>query len=83
MTAPPALETFETFPPASSGLTPGERRERIAGIVLANESVSARDLATRFAVSLMTIHRDLDELERRGVLGKTGGGGTPQPTSEF
>src|SRR5688572_6563413 len=55
---------------AQPGLVPSERRERIAEIVLANESVSARDLAARFDVSVMTIHRDLDELERRGVLRK-------------
>jgi DeoR/GlpR family transcriptional regulator of sugar metabolism len=68
---------------ATSGLAPGTRRELIAGIVLADEFVSARELATRFAVSLMTIHRDLDELERRGVLRKTRGGATPQPSSLF
>jgi DeoR/GlpR family transcriptional regulator of sugar metabolism len=65
------------------GLAPPERRERIAEIVLANESVSARDLASRFDVSVMTVHRDLDELERRGVLRKIRGGATPQPSSLF
>jgi DeoR/GlpR family transcriptional regulator of sugar metabolism len=64
-------------------LPPPERRERIAEIVLSNESVSARDLAARFDVSVMTVHRDLDELERRGVLRKTRGGATPQPSSLF
>jgi DeoR/GlpR family transcriptional regulator of sugar metabolism len=83
MTVPATLEAEEPGPPAIPGLTPGERRERIAAIVLANESVSARDLAARFAVSLMTIHRDLDELEQRGVLRKTRGGATPQPSSLF
>ncbi len=62
-------------------LAPAERRERIAEIVLANESVSARDLASRFDVSVMTVHRDLDELERQGVLRKIRGGATPQPSS--
>lgn len=66
-----------------TGLTPDVRRERIGAIVLANESVSARDLASRFDVSLMTIHRDLDELERQGVLRKTRGGASPQPSSLF
>lgn len=69
--------------PALVGLPPAERRERIAAIALANEAVSARELAARFAVSLMTIHRDLDELERQGVLRKTRGGATPQPSSLF
>jgi DeoR/GlpR family transcriptional regulator of sugar metabolism len=64
-------------------LAPSERRERIAEIVLANESVSARDLASRFDVSVMTVHRDLDELERQGVLRKIRGGATPQPSSLF
>ncbi|MFT4039890.1 MAG: DeoR/GlpR family DNA-binding transcription regulator [Thermomicrobiales bacterium] len=66
-----------------AGLAPDERRERIAAIVLTNEAVSGRDLAARFGVSQMTIHRDLDELERRGVLRKTRGGATPQPSSLF
>jgi DeoR/GlpR family transcriptional regulator of sugar metabolism len=68
---------------AQPGLIPSERRECIAEIVLANESVSARDLASRFDVSVMTIHRDLDELERQGVLRKIRGGATPQPSSLF
>lgn len=66
-----------------AGLAPDDRREQIAAIVLANAATSARDLATRFAVSPMTIHRDLDELERRGVLRKTRGGATAQPSSLF
>lgn len=66
-----------------AGLAPDERRERIAAIVLANESATARDLAAQFDVSLMTIHRDLDELEQRGVLRKTRGGASAQPSSLF
>lgn len=64
-------------------LSTAQRREAIAEIVLAHDFASARELATRFAVSLMTVHRDLDELERRGVLRKTRGGATPQPSSLF
>jgi DeoR/GlpR family transcriptional regulator of sugar metabolism len=65
------------------GLTPAERRERIAETVLGREAVAARELATLFDVSLMTVHRDLDELERQGVLRKIRGGATPQPSSLF
>ncbi|MDP9364408.1 MAG: DeoR/GlpR family DNA-binding transcription regulator [Chloroflexota bacterium] len=68
---------------AAAGLAPGERRERIAEFVLGRESTSARELAARFDVSLMTVHRDLDELERQGVLRKFRGGATPQPSSLF
>ena len=83
MIASPERREDEERRSAPPSLPPAERRERIAEIVLANESVSARDLATRFDVSVMTVHRDLDELERRGVLRKTRGGATPQPSSLF
>lgn len=64
-------------------LTPVERRERIAQHVLEHDMVAAKDLAALFDVSLMTVHRDLDELERQGVLRKSRGGATPQPSSLF
>jgi DeoR/GlpR family transcriptional regulator of sugar metabolism len=83
MTTSSELTARDDAPLPESGLTPGERRQRIAAVVLAHESVSARDLALRFDVSLMTIHRDLDELERQGVLRKTRGGASPQPSSLF
>ena len=67
----------------SVGLAPDVRRERIAEYVLEHESVSAKDLATTFDVSVMTVHRDLDELERHGVLRKVRGGATAQPSSLF
>ena len=82
MTTSAELREQEEAPMLPS-LAPPERRERIAEIVLANESVSARDLASRFDVSVMTVHRDLDELERQGVLRKIRGGATPQPSSLF
>jgi DeoR/GlpR family transcriptional regulator of sugar metabolism len=66
-----------------NGVAPNERRERIAELVLSQDVVSARELAARFGVSLMTVHRDLDELEARGVLRKTRGGATAQPSSLF
>ena len=64
-------------------LTPEERRDLIRDLVLSEDVVVARDLATRFDVSVMTIHRDLDELESRGILRKTRGGATAQPSSLF
>ena len=64
-------------------LAPDVRRERIAEHVLEQETVSAKELATTFDVSLMTVHRDLDELERHGVLRKVRGGATAQPSSLF
>lgn len=70
-------------PATAADLSPAERRDRIAEHVLARDSVLARDLAAMFDVSLMTIHRDLDELEARGILRKIRGGATPQPSSLF
>ena len=60
-----------------------QRQDRIAELVLQKPFVAAKDLAEGFGVSLMTIHRDLDELESRGVLRKVRGGATPQPSSLF
>jgi DeoR/GlpR family transcriptional regulator of sugar metabolism len=64
-------------------LAPEQRQERIAELVLKQPFIAAKDLAERFDVSLMTIHRDLDELEAHGVLRKVRGGATPQPSSLF
>jgi DeoR/GlpR family transcriptional regulator of sugar metabolism len=40
-------------------------------------------LAGEFGVSIMTVHRDLDELESRGFLRKVRGGATSAPTRTF
>ncbi len=40
-------------------------------------------LAGEFGVSIMTVHRDLDELEARGFLRKVRGGATSAPTRTF
>src|ERR1700754_2006959 len=62
---------------------PAGRQEAIAEHVLSRGSATAAELAERFQVSLMTIHRDLDELERQGVVRKYRGGVTAQPSGVF
>ncbi|WP_037908667.1 DeoR/GlpR family DNA-binding transcription regulator [Actinacidiphila yeochonensis] len=62
---------------------PSQRRRELAEHVLAEGSVSASDLAERFGVSLMTVYRDIDELEREGILRRFRGGVTVQPSGVF
>jgi DeoR/GlpR family transcriptional regulator of sugar metabolism len=67
----------------ADGRSQPQRQDQIAELVLKQPFVAAKSLARRFDVSLMTIHRDLDELEAQGVLRKVRGGATPQPSSLF
>ncbi|MEV0632695.1 DeoR/GlpR family DNA-binding transcription regulator [Nonomuraea wenchangensis] len=60
-----------------------QRQADIAEYVLQQGSATAVDLAERFAVSTMTIHRDLDELERQRIVRKHRGGVSVQPSSIF
>ncbi len=62
---------------------PAQRQADIAEYVVGHGSVSATELAEVFGVSLMTIHRDLFELERQGVVRKHRGGVSAQPSSVF
>lgn len=52
------------------------RRARISEAVLSEGSVRIEDLAERFGASVMTVHRDLDELATLGVLRKSRGTAT-------
>lgn len=70
-----------SFEGSSSG--PLRRQEQIFEHVLQQGSVAAKDLAEIFDVSLMTVHRDLDELERQGLLRKMRGKVTAQSSSLF
>lgn len=62
---------------------PARRRARVADHILQHGSAPAAELAEVFDVSVMTVHRDLDELERQGVVRKHRGGASAQPTSVF
>lgn len=61
-----------------------ESRQRlITERVVAKGSCTPQELASEFGVSIMTIHRDLDELQRRGIVRKFHGGVTAQPSGVF
>jgi DeoR/GlpR family transcriptional regulator of sugar metabolism len=59
------------------------RQRQISERVVAAGSCTAQELASSFGVSIMTIHRDLDVLERRGIVRKFRGGVTAQPSGVF
>ncbi|GBQ24074.1 DeoR/GlpR family DNA-binding transcription regulator [Tanticharoenia sakaeratensis] len=51
-----------------------QRQQRILDLLFETGGASIDDLATRFAVSRMTIHRDADALVRQGLINKIHGG---------
>jgi DeoR/GlpR family transcriptional regulator of sugar metabolism len=57
------------------------RRREIAETLRSNGAVTVAELETRFGVSPMTARRDLDELERRGLVRRTHGGAVLPTTS--
>ena len=61
-------------------LRPTERRSRIVDLVTARGSVRIDDLATALGVSLMTVHRDLDDLTAQQLLAKVRGAATVLPS---
>ena len=60
-----------------------ERQQSIIKLLVESKTVDLDDLADRFTVSKMTIHRDLDELEQAGVLRKVRGGATIDAGTQF
>src|SRR5690625_2576683 len=58
-----------------------ERQQTIADYVLAKGVATPNELTEVAGASLMTVHRDLDELARRGLLRKFHGGVAAPPAS--
>lgn len=58
-----------------------ERQRAISEMVMAEGAVRIEQLPERFGISLMTVHRDLDELESRGLLRKSRGVASALPSS--
>lgn len=72
---------MEAVPGDSRQLRQAERQRSISEIVMAEGTVRIEHLVSRFGVSAMTIHRDLDELEARGLLRKSRGVATALSSS--
>jgi DeoR/GlpR family transcriptional regulator of sugar metabolism len=64
-------------------MRPEERRRAIVALVQNEKTVQLDELAQRFEVSRMTIHRDLDLLESRGLLRKDRGSATAESSLLF
>lgn len=60
-----------------------KRRDRIRQQVIDDSFVRINELADQFQVSVMTIHRDLEALERQGWLRRVRGGATAQPSAVY
>lgn len=71
----------DTLPGDSRQARQIARQQSITEAVMAEGSVRIESLAERFDISLMTAHRDLDELASRGLLRKTRGVASAAPTS--
>lgn len=59
------------------------RRAEIAEFVKAKGTARIDELAGQFGVSTMTIHRDLDDLHRKGMLRKVRSGAEAPPSEAF
>ncbi len=69
--------------PVAESLSGHQRLDQVRQYVLANQSASPAELARRFGVSVMTVHRDFAELEQQGVVRRFRGGVTAQPSAVF
>ena len=59
------------------------RQKLVSEFVLERGSASATEIAELTGVSVMTVHRDLDELARQGIVRRYRGGASAQPSSVF
>lgn len=71
----------ETLPSDSRQARQLARRQLIVEAVMAEGAIRIEDITERFGISLMTAHRDIDELAERGLLHKTRGVVSATPTS--
>lgn len=73
--------SVEGLPADSRQMRQMARQRAISEAVMAEGAIRIEQLAERFDISLMTVHRDLDELESRGLLRKSRGVASALSTS--
>jgi len=78
---PSGLLPEDAYAPDTRVSRQAARQRAISEAVMAEGAVRIEQLAERFNISLMTVHRDLDELESRGLLRKSRGVATATSTS--
>ena len=61
----------------SNGLLNEERRREILAVLQRDGRVLVKDLAKHFRISQITIRKDLEFLDARGVVQRTHGGALP------
>jgi DeoR/GlpR family transcriptional regulator of sugar metabolism len=71
----------DAAPTSRDGLTAAARRGEVVRYIDAHTVARAEELAEAFAVSPMTIHRDLDFLSREGLIERIRGGARALPTA--
>jgi DeoR/GlpR family transcriptional regulator of sugar metabolism len=59
------------------------RQEELARFILSRGSATIAEISEAYGVSVMTVHRDLNELARQGVIRKFRGGASAQPSGVF
>ena len=65
------------------GLSAEERRRYILDELRSAGRIEVADVAAKFGLSGVTIRRDLEELEKKGLLKKTYGGAVPAGAPEI
>src|SRR6202020_144989 len=78
-----ASSPISTKPEEAATVQDDERHQTILQLLDTRGQVTIADLSNRFAVSEMTIRRDLAQLESEGLLRRTHGGATRTASGSF
>lgn len=77
------MTSFETQAPQPAIKGASARRQAMLDYLIQAGSAQVDELADRFGVSRMTVHRDLDTLAEQGMVNKQHGGVTTRSSSVF